>query len=339
MKPRALVTFVLSAVLLVSSCANGGPGDPDGPGGPGQPGQTNPFNGRLIARGSGNLHTMNLTTNGEWVKQLPLPVQNAQPYVRSDSNELYVSRLNAANPLIIDIYDLSTFGKKEHGYVWPGTDNMLRASQLAVAPGGRYLAVLMRGFSDDFLEIYDTQAEEVVFTGFDGTIGTNLIWTSDLDLIFAMNFQGQGGAEVYGGIVAVPLAEFLDGDEQFDIKVLHAFNQQQWGTSGVYDLALSHDEKQIAFVRSGDIWAKDLATGESPRQLTTGPTGSWGPAFSPDGNHIVFVGAQGLALRDTLIVNNDSGGPYMVHTGDHSVTEVYILDRRYLVEDILAWLP
>lgn len=338
MNLRTLITFAMCAVLVLSGCASGGNGDPDGPGGPGQPPATNPFTGRLVGHGTGGMHTMNLTANGEWVQQTSVS-NYARPALRLDANELYLARINMATPMSINIYDLNTFGQKDTGFIWPATDQLSRVHGLAVAPGGRYLAAVLSGLGDQFLEILDTQTMEIVFTGFNATVDSNMLWTQDLELVFAMNFQGQGPEGAYGGIVAVPLQEFLDGDDQFDLEVLVSLTQQQWGIAGIDDIALSHDGTQLAFVRSGDIWAKDLTTDEALRQLTVGPTANWGPAFSPDGSLIAFVGARGGELRDTLVVRNDDGGPYMVSTNDHSLTEVFLVDRRYLVEEIMAWLP
>lgn len=103
---KSLTVVVISLVLLVVGCggASGGPG--------GGPGGGHPFNGKFVAFGTGFLHTMDLTNDGDWMQRISAPTSYAVPYVDRSANELYVAELNAENPMFITVYDLSTFGQK-----------------------------------------------------------------------------------------------------------------------------------------------------------------------------------------------------------------------------------
>ncbi|HNQ98716.1 MAG TPA: hypothetical protein PKN52_01870, partial [Trueperaceae bacterium] len=109
MRPHKLIALAVGTLLLLAACGSTNPGDPGGPGGP--PGG-NPFDGRLIARGTGYMHTMNLSANGEWIEQIKLATGYDVPALHLAGNELYVANLNMAEPMFIDVYDLSTFGTK-----------------------------------------------------------------------------------------------------------------------------------------------------------------------------------------------------------------------------------
>jgi hypothetical protein len=335
MRPRKLIALAVGTLLLLAACGSTNPGDPGGPDGP--PGG-NPFDGRLIARGTGYMHTMNLSTNGEWIEQIKLATGYDVPALHLADNELYVANLNMAEPMFIDVYDLSTFGTKR-SFTWPNTLDLHRVHRFAVAPGGRYLASVLSGFGDPFLEILDTQTNEFVYSGLEDVVHSNLVWTKDLELLFTMEFGAQATEEVFAGVVAVPLEEFQERGDTLELKVLEVFNQADWGLGGVYDLALSADETQLAYVRNGDIWVKDLTTTASAKQLTTGPTPIAGPAFSPDSSLIVFVGVRPYGLNDTLVLPNDGTGPYVVNANDRSVTQAYVLDERNLVDVVMVWLP
>lgn len=331
MKPYKSIALVLSALLFLSACGSGG--GPDGP-----PPSGNPFAGRLIARGTGYMHTMNLSTNGEWKQQITLATGYDVPALHLAGNELYVADLNMADPMFVTVYDLATFETK-HSFTWPLTEDLLRVHGLAVAPGGRYLASVLEGFGGTFLEVLDTQTEEFVFSGLADAVSSNLLWTEESELLFTMEFGDQATEDVYAGVVAVPLAEFQASGDTLQIKVVEAFNQAEWGLTGTYDLALSADETQLAYVRNGDIWVKDLTTTAPAVQLTTGPTGNAGPAFSPDGSLIAFAGVRRYGLSDTMVLPNDGTGPYVVNINDHSMTQAYVLDRANLVDAVMAWLP
>ncbi len=53
----------------------------------------------------------------------------------------------------------------------------------------------------------------------------------------------------------------------------------------------------------------------------------------------MFVASQTYGLADTMVLPNDGTGPYHVDLTDPSVTEAYTVDRRNLVDRIMAWRP
>ncbi|MFA7460606.1 MAG: hypothetical protein WCY60_06325, partial [Trueperaceae bacterium] len=186
----------------------------------------------------------------------------------------------------------------------------------------------------------DTETASIVYTALDYRVAsTNMLWTSDLSLLMAYEAGGAFDPDVHGAVIMVPLAQFLEDDDELGAYLIQTFTRAEWGQRGVTFLALSADESQLAYVLNGDIWVKDLAPEGTPRQLTTGPTANAGPAFSPDGEHIAFTGLRPYGLSDTLVLPNDGTGPYLVDVRDPANSQAYVVDSQNLITAILAWLP
>ncbi|MFA5594087.1 MAG: hypothetical protein WDA15_02260, partial [Trueperaceae bacterium] len=166
-----------------------------------------------------------------------------------------------------------------------------------------------------------------------------LVWTSDPYLMFAFEPAGALEPDMHGAVIAIPLAEFLEDDGELGAYIVQRFTRAEWGIRGVTYLALSTDQSQLAYVLNGDIWIKDLTEDQAPLQLTTGPTSNYGPAFSPDGAYIAFVGPRTYGLNDTLVLPNDGTGPYLVDIEDPANSQAYLVDKRSLVDAIMTWLP
>lgn len=342
MKRRRTLTFILGSLLFIAGCGGANPGGPGGPGGPSDP-PPHPFQGRFVARGTGYIHTMDLTANGAWEEKISAPTSYSTPALNLADRELYVADLNMKDPMFVTVHDLDTFGQKR-AFTWPQTEDMWRVHQLAVAPGGQYVAATLSASGSPFLELIEVDATTspagttIHYTSQPGLVQSNLLWTDASELVFATISEGALGEGEYAAVIAVELAEFLEDDE-VGVFVLRTFDRATWGLSGVSHLTLSHDGTQLAYSLNGDIWVLDLVPGAEPRQLTTGPTGNFGPTFSPDGKYVAFVGGRPYGLRDTLIVPNDGTGPYLVDLGNHDLTGAYVLDEASLVEELLAWLP
>lgn len=121
--------------------------------------------------------------------------------------------------------------------------------------------------------------------------------------------------------------------------MIEFFDLAGWGAQGVSDIALAPDGAQIAYVLNGDIWVDSLVANEAAGQLTTGPTTNAGPAFSPDGNWIVFSGVHTYIAGKTMVVPNDGSGPYLVDINNEDVGQVYTIDHSTMVGGVLGWLP
>lgn len=333
MRHRIIASSIAGVLLLLASCG----GAPAGPGGPGGPGGT-PFSGRLIGSGTGYIHTMNLSANGDWLEKTSIATGYDVPAIDTSKNELYVAGMSMQDPMFIDVIDATTFAGKR-SFLWPETEALLGVERFAVAPGGRYLAASMYGFGEPFLQVMDAESGTVLHTADDLIVVSNLVWTADPYLMLAYEPAGAFDPDVYGAVIAVPLEQFLEDDEELGAYLVQPFTQAQWGIRGVSYLALSADQTQLAYVLNGDIWVKDLTQDVPPVQLTTGPTANAGPAFSPDGKHIAFVGPRTYGLNDTLVLPNDGTGPYLVDSGDHANSQAYLVDGQNLVKEIMSWLP
>lgn len=337
MNLRSLTAVVVTTIFLLAGCG-GGTGEPGGGGGGG--GGGHPFTGNFIAYGTGYMHTMNLTNNGKWIRQITMSRSYDEPSLDVANNLLYVASLNAADPLFITPYDLPGFSQGPR-IMWPDTEDGLSSLyRFAAAPGGKYMAATMDGpFYDTFLEVLDAETGQILLTVPNFWVESNMLWTSDMRLVLSIESPGSLPEGVHGAIIAIPLNEFTEADDDLTGDILLGFSQAQWGSWGPDFIALNADESQMAYVLDGDIWVKDLGTDASPYQITRGPTANVGPAFSPDGSYIAFVGGRYLGSSDTFILPNDRNGPYLVNLDDPQSTEAYVLDRGNLADAIMAWLP
>lgn len=210
-----------------------------------------------------------------------------------------------------------------------------------MAPGGKYLAARITGIGPDFLEIIDADDGQILMTLPDFEIESNLLWTTDttdMRLVFAIE-DPVSLQDHHGAIIAIPVSQFLTPGEQLLGDVLVGFNEAEWGSRGPSYLALSADDSKLVYTIDGDLWGKNLEDASEAFQLTTGPTGNSGPAFSPDGSYVAFMGGRYLSGADTMIVPYDGTGPYFVDLDDPAATQAYMLDVRSLVDGIMAWLP
>jgi len=101
-----------------------------------------------------------------------------------------------------------------------------------------------------------------------------------------------------GKIRKVDIVTQLDGEIPFNVNVkqtiseaLH-FDQQvfreEFDAKMIRQLVTSPDGKKIAFNAAGYIYIKDLPNGK-PERITSGTDWEFEPAFSPDGNTIVYT--------------------------------------------------
>ncbi len=108
------------------------------------------------------------------------------------------------------------------------------------------------------------------------------------------------------------------------------------GDPGSYQqVVLSPDARRVAYslddddAGTADIWIMDLARAVRSR-LTFGPSGKYGPIWSPDGQQIVYSIS---ALHDDLFVRKSGGGDEeaLLHSDQDKQATDWSRDGRYLV--------
>lgn len=336
---RRALALTLGVVLWTAGCSDGTPEEESVRTSDGVPvqGDEHTLDGTLVVAGAGLLFTKDLGGQGGWQERMTLPAGYAAASVHRAGQELYVAELDALNPMFVSVYDLATFGHK-HSFVWPGTEDLWRVRGLAVAPDGRHLAARVEGAGEASLQILDLVTEQVVFASPVG-VASNMVWTPELELVFAA-VNPAGGEQDHAGIAAVPLSTFLSADGQLKTPLLQTFDQAQWGGRGVQEVALSLDGTQLVYVLRGDIWLASRVPGSAATQLTAGPTRPRGPAFSPDASQVIFVDESPYALNHTLVLPADDSGPHHVDVDAGAISPaVVVLDHDNLVEEVLGWLP
>lgn len=325
-------------MLILAACGSGGGAGQPGPGEPGPPPGDNPnrLSGRLVAEGTSQVHTLDLTAGAEWQQRLGSSVYEAVA-VHLPANELMIANTSMGSPLTVATYDLDNFALKR-SFVWPGTGDRdyARVNGLAVSRDGLHFAVVIEGIGTEFLEVINTQTREVLFSGSLGLAGTDLIWLADNLLAFSAHLNHPEWA---GGIVAVTLDELANGGDTVSLGVIMPFDSDEWTFDQPFDFAFSPDMEQLAYAYNSDIWVKDLTDSTAaPRQLTTGPTGLAGPTFSPDGRYLALVERQSYSLQDTFVIPLDLPAPVFID-GANSGTDVLLLEADTLVDVMLVWQP
>ncbi len=322
-------------VLLLAACGSGTTdGQPD-PGGPPVGGRPNPFSGTMVAAGSSQVLTIDLSADGQWIERLDSSVYETLA-VQPERNELLAASVSFGSPLIVRSYSLANYSLTDT-FVWPDSDtrDVGRVNGLAVSPNGTHLAAVLEGLGEPFLEIVERDTKLIRFTGYLGMTGSDLLWLSDDLLVLSTHIDDPAG-EVAGGIVTVSLTELASGSETVTLNLLVGFGTDEWAAAKPFDFTFSHDRTQIAYAWNSDIWVKSLTDNSPPHQLTTGPSGLVGPAFSPDGNAIALVEYQRYTLRDTFIIPNHRHDPLFID-GTSAGTQAFLLEAATLVNEIMLW--
>lgn len=328
-----LLALVLSGILVVTGCGAGGSDSPL-PGNPPPTGDS-PFSGRLIAEGTAQVHTMNLSMAGDWTVRLGSSVYEVIT-VHRPGNELLVANASFGSPLTVASYDLSNFALSGT-FVWPDSEDRDygRVHGVALSPDGKHLAAVISGVGDPFLEIVDRGTKEVRFSGRLGMAGNQLHWLSD-DLLALVANTPDPANNLAGAIVTVSLAQLASGSSEINMNLLVKFTPDEWAVDVPGDFTFSHDLSQIAYAWSSDIWVKNLGDDSAPHQLTSGPTGLVGPVFSPDGRYLALVEFQRYSLRHTFVIPNHRSDPFFID-GLSTDTEAYLLEASTLVDTMLLW--
>jgi hypothetical protein len=327
----AFTIFFLTACGGSSTSNNPGTPDPNTPGN----GNTD-YTGTLIAEGTGYALTLDLsstpTSSDPWVGRDGISVYEAASVVLPQ-NELYIAGDSFGSPLTIEVKDLTTFGLKET-FEWEYDESVGRVNALAVSQDGKYLAALVEALGPQYLEVLERDGKSVVYSGLD-IVRSNIVWTSDNKLVFALSLAAENNPERWGAIGAVPLERFLAAtNANINIDLYAIFNRAEWEL-GVGSLAISRDNSQLVYTLGTDLWVMDFAQGATPHQLTTGPVYKGGAQFSPDHQFIAFAAGNRDYGTETYIIPNHRSEPLFITYGQSG--DEYLTGVDTLVDRIMAW--
>ena len=327
--------FIIAAAFSVALAACSGP-DGNGqnpPGGgppPGTPG------GMIVAGGTGFIHTFNTDSGTEWQKRLSYSAPWSTVTTIPANRELLIANTSGAEPVVVEVYDLDTFGFKR-SFEWPNSTSMTTLHDFAATQDGAYLAITMEALSDPFFEVIEVATGEIVYTGLDTLVGSNFVWTADNDLIGVASLSYMNDPSVWGAIVRIPLQNMLDSEDgNVDGFLIHTFTRAEFDYLGY--LALSPDDSELVYTRAGDLWVIEVYEESEPHQLTTGPVGIHGAVFSPNGTHIAVAAGGSYGLDETYVIPLHRGPPLFIDHGQGAGNE-YLLEDNTLVDWMLAWLP
>lgn len=330
---KRTVTALTLALTLVACSTSQGDGGPPPKGGPpaGTPG------GTLVAAGTGFFHTFDLNSGTEWSERMRYSAPWSTEVVHQPGHELLVATTSGANPVIVQRYDLDTFGLKGADE-WPDSTGILSVYSVASTHDGAYLAIIMEAFGEPFLEVIEAATGAIAFTGFEGMLASNIVWGADDRLYVTLDFSYENEPSKWGQIVAFPLANLVAATGgKLEGYALATFTRAEWH-HGVSGLALSPDGDQLLFQRSSDLWVLDLEPDAEPHQLTTGPSSNHGGVFSPNGTHIAFASGSSIGLQETYVIPNHRQAPLFIDHGQ-GVGDEYLLEDNTMVDFMLAWLP
>ncbi len=335
--PRTIRTLLSTLVaLLLVACstpnADGGP-PPEGNPPPGTP------PGLLVAAGTSYIHSFSLPDGDAWSSRLKYSAPWSTVTVDDKRRELLIASTSGAEPVVIEVFDLDTFGLKDT-IEWPDSTMISTLHAIAATRDGEYLAVVMEVLSDPFLEIIERSTGRVVYTGLTTVTGAAMAWTPDDRLVVPINYRpDDDDHSLWGAIAAISLAEFeASTDGSLDGDLLTVFTRAEWDVYGPDGVAISPDGSQMVFERAGDLWVADVVPGAVAHQLTTGPSANGGARFSPDGTHLAFASGSDLGLDETYIIPNHRDAPLFI---DHSqgAGNEYLLEANTMVDFMLSWLP
>jgi len=325
MRPTTIVTVL--AMLLPAACGGSeSGGDPD-------PGDGE--SGRLVAEGTGAVHTLDLSSSDPWVARADADVYDAVAVVLSQ-NELLTATDSFGSAMVVEVADLETFGVVEE-FEWPYDEAVGRVNGLAVTGDGQHMAALLEGLGPPYLEVVNREDLTVVYSGLDLISDDTMTWTPDDELVFALDLSHEENPDRWGAIGAVPLDRLHDAGDELMIDLYAIFTRAEWD-AGVGGVAVSPDGSELMYTRGGELWVMDFAPGATPHQLTTGPIYDGGAQFSPDGAAIAFAAGDRDFATETYVIPNHRDEPLFIDHGQDSGDE-YLTGEDTLVDRMLAWAP
>lgn len=332
---RRMTIVTLLAVSLPAACggsdSDGDPGDDSADdSGPGDG-----HSGRIVAEGTGSIHTLDLDSSDPWVARANADVYDAVAVVLSQ-NEVLTATDSFGSPMVVQVADLETFGVLED-FEWPYNEDVGRVNGLAVSSDGQHMAALLEDLGPQYLEVVNREDLTVVYSGLDLISDETMTWTPNDELVFALSLAVEKDPDRWGAIGAVPLERFYEATDQLDIDLYAIFTRAEW-ESGVTSVAVSPDGSQLMYTRAGDLWVMDFAAGAPTHQLTTGPVYDGGAQFSPDGTAIAFAAGDRDFATETYIIPNHRDEPLFIDHGQDSGDE-YLTGEGTLVDRIMAWAP
>lgn len=290
-----------------------------------------------MAAGTGYIHTFDMDNGTAWSERLSYSAPWSTVTVVDARRELLIANTSGSQPVIVEAYDLGTFGLKG-AFEWPESTSMTTLHALASTRDGAYLAITMEPLTDPFLEVIERETGAIVYTGLDIATGANFVWTPDDALIVAADLSYEEDVNRWGAIISFPLANLLAStDGSVAGTILTSFTRAEWDY-GVDGLALSPDGTELVFERASDLWVMDVEPNATVHQLTTGPTSNHGAVFSPGGTHIAFASGGRYGLDETYVIPNHRQAPLFIDYGQDAGDQ-YLLEADTLVDYSLAWLP
>lgn len=330
---RWLLTMVATALLAACSTPGEG-GNPPPRGNP----PTGAPPGLLVAAGTSFIHTYSLPNGDAWSERLRYSAPWSTVTVVDSSRELIIASTSGAEPVVVEVHDLDTFGLKE-AFEWPDSTDITSVHALAATRDGKYLAIVMEPLLNSFLEVVERSTGRVAYNGLSVAIGAAMAWTPDDRLVVAIDLSYQNDPNRWGAIGAFALADLeASTDGNVEGELLTTFTRAEWDTFGIDGVAISPDGTEMVFERAGDLWVADVQPGAVPHQLTTGPSRNRGARFSPDATHLAFASGGAYGLDETYIIPNHRGDPLFIDHSQDAGNE-YLLEANTLVDDMLSWLP
>src|SRR5690606_17560647 len=200
---RTIRTLLVALATLLLAACNAPEADGGQPPKGGGPNGTPP--GLLVAEGTGFIHTFDLPGGDTWSERLSYAAPWSTVVVHEDRRELLIASTSGSEPVIIEVYDIDTFGLKD-AFEWPDSTAITKLFSLAATDDGAYLALVMEPLLDKYLEVIERDTGRVVYRGLGIATGATMAWTPDDQLVIPIALSHENDPARWGAIAAFPLA-------------------------------------------------------------------------------------------------------------------------------------
>ncbi|WP_040605766.1 amidohydrolase family protein [Salisaeta longa] len=199
-------------------------------------------------------------------------------------------------------------------------DNLITGAGGAVrpqpSPDGRYIAFVRRVRDESVLFLYDRQtgAEAALYDGLTKDqqetwaifgVYPNFDWTPDSQHIV---FYARGGFHKINvetrAVTDIPFEAKVEQRVTEAVAFSHDIGNEQFTAKMIRDAVTSPDGQTLVFHAVGRLWRKALPSG-TPQPLTSPDRFAYDPAFSPDGQQIVYTTWDDAARGGIHLMNAD----------------------------------